>query len=306
MGRSVVLGALLLLVVVSFSQAQNAEYVKVGDTLKLSPQPSGAITSIVWKYDKNLLAEWVKDAIDLTYYSKFKGRTTLNTDTGVLEIRDMTAADNGVYSVEINNQVQSQVHKIVVIEDVPQPEVILQPLACNRPSTCGLKCHGDITNAGPVTYSWKKDDGEWEEGQDRRELTSLEMDSVKTFTCRMKNPVSEKESLLFKNQFYQETPEPEPPSSQVGAIVGGIIGALLVLAAAAGLAFWKREDLKQKIPCLNHNAPEPATPNDDKPREDNKLLPNTDVELGSTGNSAPPNNDPKTVQQNGEDGGNKS
>ncbi|KAL3971661.1 carboxypeptidase N regulatory subunit [Sarotherodon galilaeus] len=207
MGRSVVLGVLLLLVAnVSFTQAQIVEkYIKVGDTLQLSPQPiSAEITSIVWKYDKNLLAEWVKDAIDLTYYSKFKGRTTLNTTTGVLEIRNMTAADTGLYSVEINIQVQSQVYQTVEIEDVPQPEVTVQPLACNRPSTCGLKCHGDITNAGPVTYSWKKDDGEWEDGQDRRNLSSLEMDSVKTFTCRMKNPVSQKDSVALPNPFYQE------------------------------------------------------------------------------------------------------
>ncbi|CAI5654967.1 unnamed protein product [Oreochromis niloticus] len=221
MGRSVVYGVLLLLLVVanvSFCQAQTVEkYFKVGGTVQLNPQPvSGAITSIVWIYDKNLLAEWVKGSIPLTYFSRFRGRTTLNTDTGVLEIRDMTAADTGLYSVEINNQVQSQVYKTVKIEGVPEPVVTLQPLACDRPSLCGLKCYGDITNAGPVTYSWKKDDGEWEEGQDKRDLTSLEMDSVKTFTCRMNNPVSQKESKAFKNPFYQEkTPEPESESAAV-------------------------------------------------------------------------------------------
>uniref|UniRef100_A0A3Q2UZR5 Ig-like domain-containing protein n=1 Tax=Haplochromis burtoni TaxID=8153 RepID=A0A3Q2UZR5_HAPBU len=214
MGRSVVLGALLVLLVanVSFCQAETVEkYFRVGGTLQLSPEPVyGQITSIVWKYGKNLLAEWVKDQIPPTYYSKFRGRTTLNTDTGVLEIRDMTAADSGWYSVEINNRFQGEVHK-TAIEDVPRPEVTLQPLACDRPSLCGLKCYGDITNAGPVTYSWKKDDGEWERGQDKRDLSSLEMDSVKTFTCRMENSVSQKESLPFKNRFYQEkTPEPEP------------------------------------------------------------------------------------------------
>uniref|UniRef100_A0A3B4ERG4 Ig-like domain-containing protein n=1 Tax=Pundamilia nyererei TaxID=303518 RepID=A0A3B4ERG4_9CICH len=215
MGRSVVLGALLVLLVanVSFCQAQTVEkYFRVGGTLQLTPEPvSEQIYSVVWKYEKNLLAEWAKDQIPLTYFSRFRGRTTVNTDTGVLEIRDMTAADNEVYTVEINNHVQRRVYKTVAIEDVPRPEVTLQPLACDRPSLCGLKCYGDITNAGPVTYSWKKDDGEWERGQDKRDLSSLEMDSVKTVTCRMENSVSQKESLPFKNRFYQEkTPEPEP------------------------------------------------------------------------------------------------
>ncbi|XP_031592071.1 SLAM family member 9-like [Oreochromis aureus] len=313
MGRSVVLGALLLLLVanVSFTQAQTVEkYFKVGSTPQLSPQPvSGAISSIVWKYDKNLLAEWVRGSIDLTYYSKFRGRTTLKTDTGVLEISNMTTAETGLYSVEINNQVQSQVYQIVVIKGVPIPEVILQPLACNRPSTCGLKCHGDITNAGPVTYSWKKDDGEWEDGQDRRNLTSLEMDSVKTFTCRMKNPVSQNESKAFKNPFYQEkTAGTESSSSPVGPIVGGII--VLLVLVAAGLGFWKREDLKKKF--LKPNTPNTEQPNSPingkTPTEENTVL-MSDVESGSKANSGGVNSDPKpeeTGLPNGEDGGSSS
>ncbi|XP_025753024.1 titin-like [Oreochromis niloticus] len=248
MGRSVVYGVLLLLLVanVSFCQAQTVkQYFKVGGTLQLSPQSvSKAISSIVWKYDKNLLAEWVKDAIPLTYYSKFKVRTTLNTDTGVLEIRNMTAADTGLYSVEINNQVQSQVYQTVEVEDVPQPEVEVKPLACDRSSKCELKCYGDITNAEPVTYSWKKDDGEWEDGQDRRDLTSLEKDSVKTFNCRMKNPVSQKESKAFKNPFYQEKP-PEPESSPVGAIVGSIILVVIaIVLSVLGFLYKTKEPFK--------------------------------------------------------------
>ncbi|CAI5654980.1 unnamed protein product [Oreochromis niloticus] len=244
---------LAVLLLVGFTQAQTVEkYLRVGGTLQLSPQQvSGAISSIVWKYDKNLVAEWVKGSIPLTYYSKFKGRTTLNTDTGVLEIRDMTATDTGVYSVEINNQPQSQVYQTVAIEDVPQPEVILQPLACNRSSTCGLKCHGDITNAGPVTYSWKKDDGEWEDGQDRRDLSKLEMDSVKTFTCRMKNPVSQKESEAFKNPFYQRKPA-NSDDLHCGLWVitlGAVMRSLAILALFVVVVYFLCQKLQTGCKC---------------------------------------------------------
>lgn len=54
----------------------------------------------------------------------------LNTTTGVLEIHNMTAADTGVYSVEISNQVQCRVYQTVEIKDVSQPEVSVQPPAC--------------------------------------------------------------------------------------------------------------------------------------------------------------------------------
>uniref|UniRef100_A0A3P8NC85 Ig-like domain-containing protein n=1 Tax=Astatotilapia calliptera TaxID=8154 RepID=A0A3P8NC85_ASTCA len=192
--------AVLLLAATSFSQDQTVKYFKVGDTLQLSPQPvSEQIYNVVWKYGKNLLAEWVKDQIPLTYYSKFKGRTTVNTDTGVLEIRDMTAADTRLYSVEINNQVQSQVYQIVEIEAVPQPEVKVTPLLCNSTSeSCKLVCDGVINKAGPVEYFWKKDEGEWDQsGKEMEILNDGETQRVKTFSCRMKNLVSESDSEVF-------------------------------------------------------------------------------------------------------------
>ncbi|CAI5654977.1 unnamed protein product [Oreochromis niloticus] len=200
--------AVLLIAATSFSQT----YFKVGDTLQLSPQPvSAEITSILWKYDKNLLADWEKGLIDLTYYSKFKGRTTLNTDTGELEIRNLTAEDSGLYSVEINNQVQSQVYQTVEIEDVPQPEVEVKPLSCSSASpNCKLVCEGDVNKAGPVEYFWKKD-GVWEKSQiNTMEIFSNKTKSVKTFSCRIKNLFSEKDSKPLPNPLYQEEKPEEP------------------------------------------------------------------------------------------------
>lgn len=42
--------------------------------------------------------------IDLVYFSRFRGRSHLNTDP-LLKIRNMTTAVTFVYSVEINNTV---------------------------------------------------------------------------------------------------------------------------------------------------------------------------------------------------------
>uniref|UniRef100_A0A3Q0RXL5 Ig-like domain-containing protein n=1 Tax=Amphilophus citrinellus TaxID=61819 RepID=A0A3Q0RXL5_AMPCI len=166
--------AALLAANVSVSEAQpEKKYFKAGGDLQLSPQKvSVSIFSIVWKYDKNLLAEWVKDSIELTYYSKFRGRSELNIVTGELVVHNMTSADKGVYSVEINNQVQSLTYQTVEIQEVPKPTVEFQPLVCDPDTeTCRLICYGDIANAGPVSYFWKKDDGEWEPSGDRKELT---------------------------------------------------------------------------------------------------------------------------------------
>uniref|UniRef100_A0A669E427 Ig-like domain-containing protein n=1 Tax=Oreochromis niloticus TaxID=8128 RepID=A0A669E427_ORENI len=241
---------LAVLLLVGFSQAQTVEkYFRVGDTLQLSPHSvSGAITSIVWKYDKMLLAEWVKGSIDLTYYSKFKGRTTLNTDTGVLEIRDMTAAETGLYSVEINTQVQSQVYKIVEIEDVPQPEVKVTLLCNSTSESCKLVCEGDVNKAGPLEYFWKKDDGEWEQsGQKMEVLNNEETQRVKTFSCRMKNLVSESDSEPIDNPLYQEK---TPDCGLCVTLLDAVMRSLAVLAPCwAAVCLWT----KRKTLCKCRN-----------------------------------------------------
>uniref|UniRef100_A0AAX7SD36 Ig-like domain-containing protein n=1 Tax=Astatotilapia calliptera TaxID=8154 RepID=A0AAX7SD36_ASTCA len=249
MGRSVVLGAVLVLLVanVSFCQAETVEeYFRVGGTLQLSPQPvGGAITSIVWKYGKNLLAEWETKQIPLTYYSKFNGRTTLNTDTGVLEIRDMTAADTGVYSVELNNQVQSRVYKTVAVEAVPQPEVSVMPLLCNSTSeSCTLSCGGDVSAAGPVEYFWKIGDGEWKQsGTNMEIINNEETQRVPTFSCRMKNRVSERESKPLFNPLFQIKPA---DCGHWIIVLGAVMRSLAIVALFVAVVYF----LCQKLPSV--------------------------------------------------------
>lgn len=261
MGRSVVLRALLLLLVanVSFTQAQTVEkYIRVGGRLQLSPQPvSGEIYSVVWKYGKNLLAEWVKDQINLIYYSKFKGRTSLNTSTGVLQTRNMTAEDNGPYSVEINNQVQSRVHQIMVIEDVPQPVLEVKPLSCGSASEkCRLVCVGDVSKAGPVEYFWKKDEGEWATSKENTVeiINNEETQRVETFSCRIKNQFSEKDSEALKNPFYREETTEGTSSLGPGLIVLiAFFGILFLVVALLLLLYSISKPFKNKVdpylPC---------------------------------------------------------
>lgn len=258
MGRSVVLGALLLLLVanVSFTQAQTVEkYIRVGDTLQLSPQPvSGEIYSVVWKYGKNLLAEWVKGQIELTYYSKFKGRTSLNTSTGVLQTSNMTVEDNGPYSVEINNQVQSQVHQIMVIEDVPQPEVELKPLSCSSASEeCKVECVGDVSKAGPVEYFWKKDEGEWEKSKENTMKIKKDEETkrVETFSCRIKNQFSEKDSKALDNPFWEKPIEGTPSLKTWAVVLIVVIVILFLVVVVLSVLYCTLESFKNKVDsCL--------------------------------------------------------
>ncbi|XP_035848362.1 uncharacterized protein LOC116056412 [Sander lucioperca] len=186
--------------------------------------PPETFNNILWKLHGNLVAEWVKDKV-LAYYRTFISRTALDLTTGRLVIKDVTEADMGVYSVEVNNKVER--YNAVWIKVLPQPEIWIRPLTCSHHSdSCTLSCKAATTDAGPVTYSWKKGDGEWEESGKDLNITKNGTLDVETFTCRIQNPVSDRDSKPENNPLLEK----EPGDSGVWVFVTAII---VVLAAAA-------------------------------------------------------------------------
>ncbi|XP_039640632.1 uncharacterized protein LOC120548438 [Perca fluviatilis] len=208
-------GCWLLLAALSSALAQDTTtYFKDGGelTMDVRPRPPEPLYNIVWKINADLVAEWIKDQVTgsvlvpLTYYRTFDGRSTLDLTTGRLVINKMTKADIGVYSVEVNNKVQNEKYNPLMIKEVPQPEVEPKPLTCSFiRDSCTLVCEANITEpAGPVTYSWKKDDGEWEEPGKNLDITKNGTSDVKTFTCRIQNPVSERDSKPKDNPLLEK------------------------------------------------------------------------------------------------------
>ncbi|XP_053189524.1 uncharacterized protein LOC128373259 [Scomber japonicus] len=205
----------LLLSAVLSSGLTEEKFIRDGGTLELRPNFSGDIDTVTWKLNNYLMvAEWVEGINAVTYYDVFESRTTLNKETGTLEITNMSPADSGVYSVEINNMVLPERYNVKVIKEVPQPVVELNPLSCSDASdNCTLLCEGKsdeavaLAEAEPVTYSWRMGDREWMDGEKSRDITNnKETQRVETFSCRMKNPISEKQSDPIPNPFYREDP----------------------------------------------------------------------------------------------------
>ncbi|KAF3841766.1 hypothetical protein F7725_023717 [Dissostichus mawsoni] len=194
-----------LLVLASLRSASTEEkFIKEGGsvTLELKPAPSDPITVIQWKFKESILAEWVKDVLPLTHNRE---HILLDIVSGHLAMEKMTEAEEGVYSVEVNNNVQKETYNVVLIKDVPKPKIWISPVSFSDESDqCTLNCEGDTTGAEPVTYSWKIGDGEWKESRRDMRITHEEHGQVKIFTCKMKNPVSEKESDPLPNIFDRE------------------------------------------------------------------------------------------------------
>ncbi|XP_042358777.1 uncharacterized protein LOC121955047 [Plectropomus leopardus] len=129
-------GFLLLLVGLNFTLAADEKaYFMAGGKLRLDPRPAPTepTATILWKFKGNLVAELVDVSAPLDVYDTFKGRTTVDKKTGRLEISSMTAADAGVYTVEINNRVQPGGYDAEMIKAVTEPEVAFKPLSCAPP-----------------------------------------------------------------------------------------------------------------------------------------------------------------------------
>ncbi|XP_047432810.1 uncharacterized protein LOC125000990 isoform X9 [Mugil cephalus] len=166
-------------------------YKKPGDTVVLSPGSVGAtITSITWKHNSNLAAEWY-GAGATDFYRDFKGRCTLKTETGELTIPKLTLKDSGSYTPEINNRVLATT-EIKIISPVPKPTI---SMSCDDKKThCVLTCEGNTTGVEQVTYTWKSDGVMMKSKSKEINITKEETSSF--FRCTMENPVSSQ----FSNQ----------------------------------------------------------------------------------------------------------
>nr|XP_046257813.1 SLAM family member 7-like [Scatophagus argus] len=234
---------LLLLVKLCFAVAEDPpSYDAVGGKLNLRPEFTAPIISILWKHNTDLLAEW-NTADGFTYYGTFKGRTTLDNSTAHLEISKLNQTDSGSYSVEINSVLQTKIYTVKVINEVPKPSVWIAPASCGPALTnCTFTCGGETKGAEPVAYSWKMGDGAWEPSVKERDISRLEIKLDKTVTCRMKNPISEKESEPKENPFYKED-----YGLGVGEIIGIVIFVIFIIVVLCGLAYWKKDPIMARF-----------------------------------------------------------
>ena len=79
-------------------------------------------------------------------------------------------------------------------EPPPTPSIKTQTL-CNV--SCDLRCTADTQDLGPVSYEWKKDEGEWNKGDKLKNISSS--DTPEKFSCRLKTRVRTSEASIAKD-----------------------------------------------------------------------------------------------------------
>lgn len=243
-------GVFLLLVVLPLAAISSAlaeskrVYVAVGDKIELTPAPPipESIYRIFWKHGANLVAEWTNR--EFTYYGAFKNNNTKLEENGRLEITNASKNESRVYDVEVNNKAQDLRYDVIVIGKVPKPKVRVAPLSCDANSNnCKLICDVSTEDAEPVSYSWKMGNGDWKEST-KDMVIGNETEHVKSFSCRIKNPVSVNESDHKDNPFFKVMPT-DNLAVRVGLGVFFFFAAVLVVLGV--LAYWKRDYIKSRF-----------------------------------------------------------
>ncbi|XP_047432847.1 T-lymphocyte surface antigen Ly-9-like [Mugil cephalus] len=210
---------ILSIILLPLTTVQAVIYKKPGDTVLLSPgSVTPPITSITWKHNSNLAAEWNGGgAID--FYREFKGRCILKTESGELTITNLTLKDSGSYTPEINNRVLGTT-EIKFMSGVPTPTIAM---SCDDEKThCVLTCEGDTTDSEPVTYTWWSGDVVKSE---TKEFKITKEETTSFFRCKMEN--------LVNSQFSKQVVNPVLISNTDNPDMYRKVGDSLVLSVSS-------------------------------------------------------------------------
>lgn len=237
MGRALVLGLIFANFGLILAQVQNIDtYFLIGGDLELRP-PSGTtkdITNVQWKRDGSFVAEWSRGE-QVEVYGAFKGRVDLNTTSGCLVIRGMTEAEAGDYTLDINNNQLDVKYVVKSLKKVPTPHIWIKPAVDKSENLEGV-CEGDVKGAEPVTYWWNLGvDRAWVELGPRIVISDNETTRlIETFSCKIKNPVSEEESDPHDNPLF--------PKAQGASALGALAIIPIALLVGLGIGVFVKKD----------------------------------------------------------------
>ncbi|XP_037829870.1 uncharacterized protein LOC108249013 isoform X2 [Kryptolebias marmoratus] len=200
-----------LLAILCFPATSTQVNRMVGDTVDLHPgYQGGKITSVTWKHHSDIALEWLGSGDDDTF-RQFKGRATLNKETGVMTIKDLIPELAGTYTAEINNKVlRSQI--LNVYHPVPKPTVSNKKV--DDGTDCKLTC--DYSTDPSISQKWLNNNKELSEPNP----LTIEEGTSGSYVCMLTNPVSNASSEAMVDP----CPSPGP-----GPVVAAVIVFLVFL-----------------------------------------------------------------------------
>ncbi|KAG7254865.1 hypothetical protein CRUP_030290 [Coryphaenoides rupestris] len=123
----------------------------------------------------------------MLYFGSYKNRTHLNIETLQLDIHHLTLADSGTFSVETDEGTVGT-YPVQVILSPPTPQLRFKPLVCHQGQPCVVMCDVETLHLGPVTFYWRRNDGEWR--PDNQQVNLSRPEEPETIACKLATPCS--------------------------------------------------------------------------------------------------------------------
>ena len=98
-----------------FTSAVPVYNAEVNGDVTLSPVGISTVRSVVWKFGIDKVAEFDPSfSEEVKIFGNYRGRTTLDKETGSITISKLSLKDNGTFSVEVDSVLTSGWYRLEV------------------------------------------------------------------------------------------------------------------------------------------------------------------------------------------------
>ncbi|NXM54609.1 LFA3 protein, partial [Illadopsis cleaveri] len=162
----------------------------VGENITFPVQIDQKIEEIVWKKNKDKVAEWEVQNIP-TYYGRLRNRSVL-MENGSLTIVNLGEEDAGPYELQYRDSLKDHYldFVLVVLNSLPEPKI-----SCNASNgELVLNCTAHFK--GPLNYAWKLSNNPHIHPNQVLSIPLKNVDTITTATCTIKFSQTEKSSEI--------------------------------------------------------------------------------------------------------------
>ncbi|XP_028847947.1 SLAM family member 7-like [Denticeps clupeoides] len=205
--------------------------------------PNSRVTSVVWKWNKDKVAECEIPEDETTFFSKFKNRTSLDKTTWSLTMSDLEPTLEGKYSVEINSKDATEYFMLNVLDPVSQPQITSE---CNSTS-CTLTCTGEKSET--TKSLWMDNKGNQSDNAVWRVEKSAALDVI--YTCNFSNPASWKSHSIAERELF---------TRPLAFIIASIVAVIALLFVGVGLmCYFKKKKKGTWAPKTDNETENPGS-----------------------------------------------
>ncbi|NXJ97680.1 LFA3 protein, partial [Corythaixoides concolor] len=165
----------------------------VGENFTFPVKIDQKIIEIIWKKNKDKVAEW-EEQTETTYFLSLFNRSLLNKENGGLTIFNLQKSDTGTYMLEYTDYAEKTKTFILTVLDPPsKPEI-----SCNISGNgLVLKCTADFPQ--PLNYTWEFSSKQIT-GHAQEVCIPKSVDASEKATCFIKFSQTEKSSAISLTQ----------------------------------------------------------------------------------------------------------